>query len=647
MTRSLLASRLDELVLVSRVGEIQGRRTYTSIGAYTGAPGDLCVIVVGAAQLESVMDEAVRAGWNTFLVVTGQLDESQREYLRRRVNEGVTVWGPNCVGFVNTHRALRVIANDFSPSLARRQPRVAIVSQSGGASSSMATHCRRLGMSISHLVSVGEEVDIGVDDVLLELAQRDETDAILVFVEATRRPAGFLEALETCARRDLPVVISKVGRTTESRHVAQAHSGALVGDFDEFSAAATVRDAIVVDCLRDAAGAAAAATYLRRSGPLGRRLSFVTSSGGQGALACDLLAGDGLALARLDEPTLERLAVLSARALGAANPLDTADGGGTPSTLPIYLDAMTRCDGVDLAVLIHGGALYGELIVGELVRARAGLPPVALVWTGLPDDLRERCREHSMLVVDDLADLLRWVGLVAKRDRRRRSDFVVEPSMARDEDADSSGWATYANAVSELAEAGLTFPARIIVDTEDFAVDVTAIGGFPVVVKDANARGHKAKSGAVVTDISTGDSLDMNVRKLVAHSGAVVVEHQVEPGLDLMIAAREGDLGGCVSVGFGGPLADVLGNQVTVAADADVDWISDQVAVSVIGRVLRATESDGGRSSLAAIADVMAIVGQLIVGGRYSFVELNPVRVRASGATPCDAKVHYVREQRG
>ncbi len=116
MTRSLLASDFDEVVLVSRrESEIAGRRTVPAIGDYGGEPGDLCVLVVPQGVLVATVDGCISAGWSRFLVITGQVEPANRETLGSMTPGVARIWGPNCTGFFVTQSNRRVMASDFEP----------------------------------------------------------------------------------------------------------------------------------------------------------------------------------------------------------------------------------------------------------------------------------------------------------------------------------------------------------------------------------------------------------------------------------------------------------------------------------------------------------------------------------------------------
>lgn len=642
MTRSLLASSFDEVVLVTRDGdEIAGRATYRSLGEYrNGLAGDLCVLVVPRAQLVTSLESAVEAGWSRFLIITGQLSSDDRHLLSSLTPDTARVWGPNCVGFVVAEGNRRLMASDYTPNLRPGRARIAILSQSGGAVGALATMVEGLGSSVSHLLSVGEEVDVGSDDILHHLATSGDADGVILFVEEARRPERFLAALDACAASGVPVAIVKVGQTQRGRAVAQSHSGALVGDWHDFAAAAVARDVMMCSSLREGAGAMAAATVLRCRGPVGRRIAFFSSSGGSCALACDLAATNGLALAGLTTQTSDTLMELTDHRIEAPNPFDSADGGGTPKTLPTYLDAVGSDPTVDALVLIHGGALYGELIVDELTKERGQRRPTLAVWPGMPAVLRDRLLDDQVLVVDDLGDACRWLSLAADVPDDVELPLQVEDGVETASD-DDDRWLSYADGLAVMDRFDIPTASSAVLHNAS-EIDELLQGGdtpFPVVVKGGNLRGHKARAGGVARNVVEAARLREVAATFIDKFDQAVVERQVPPGVEVLIATRDGAFGSTVTLGIGGVYADVLGNQMTMSLDASEEDFRSAIAGTLVGQVLAST----GRpeAARAATADLVTIIGGLrraMVSELLDTIELNPVIVGEEGVVACDIK---------
>src|SRR4030095_6926972 len=110
------------------------------------------------------------------------------------------------------------------------------------------------------------------------------TRAIAVFAEAARRPEAFLKAVRRALEVKKPIVMLKVGVGELAGKIAQAHTGALVGDNRIFDAICRDYGIVRVDTLEQLLQTADMLAY---TGVLGMGgLAIASVSGG----ACEMIA---------------------------------------------------------------------------------------------------------------------------------------------------------------------------------------------------------------------------------------------------------------------------------------------------------------------------------------------------------------------
>jgi acyl-CoA synthetase (NDP forming) len=637
MTRSLLRSSFDDVVLISRrESTIHGRRAHSHIGEVPGDEGDLCVVVVPHEILPATVEDCARAGWNRVLAITGQLNPADREAIREIVPSDARLWGPNCTGFIALETNRRVMASDYEPANRPGRRRIAVAGQSGGALNNMAMMAQGFGLNISHIMSTGEEMDVSIEDLLVYLAHSRSTDGVVIFVEQARHPEALLEGLDACVSHEIPVVVLKIGRTRKAGAAAETHSGALVGDADEFDAHIRQHGGIICESFREVAGVAAVTVHSRRR--CGRRVAFFTTSGGTGALICDLAERNGLRFADLSPASSDLIRGLALSDVDSINPFDSALAGGTPKSLPQYLDAVAVDEGVDTTMLLHGGDVYGELITDQLESHTPSAKTLLAVWPGAPADLRDRLLDAGIVVLDDPGESCRWLGMAAKYNHLsdevlHPSDGVVGPS--------TSTYLDYREASRLLRKSGIDAPRQWYVDSPEELDDaVAATDSFPVFVKAASMSGHKALAGGVQRGIRSRADLHEATATLMAKHGPAVIEEEAPPGIELMVAVHNGPLGGVVLIGLGGAYADAFGKQVVLPASSDAPTIGRAVAGSPIASVLAARL--GGESLAPVLAKVAMAATELMElcrAERMASVEINPLIVSARRAVACDIKV--------
>ena len=197
-----------------RRADVEGLPCVPSFAELPETP-EVAVLLVGHRAVEEAFEEAAAHGVRAF-VVPGL---------------GAAVVGPNCMGVAvpdGPSPWLGIVPDTFV------RGRVSVVAQSGSVGEAFLALRRRVGFRC--VVSSGGELSRDAADFLAFFAGDVETGAIGLFLETVRRPGAFVAALARAAEAGKPVVCLKVGRSEAGARTALAHTGALVGSAEAFSA---------------------------------------------------------------------------------------------------------------------------------------------------------------------------------------------------------------------------------------------------------------------------------------------------------------------------------------------------------------------------------------------------------------------------
>ena len=140
--------------------------------------------------------------------------------------------GPNCLGVIAPHAKLNASFAAVMP----RAGQLAVISQSGAIAAAMAEWGHLHGIGFSAIVSLGDQVDVDVGDLLDYFALDRRTHAILLYVESIKDARKFMSAARA-ASRVKPVVVIKSGRHAQGAKAAATHTGALAGSDAVYDAA--------------------------------------------------------------------------------------------------------------------------------------------------------------------------------------------------------------------------------------------------------------------------------------------------------------------------------------------------------------------------------------------------------------------------
>lgn len=359
--------------------EVLGLPVYPSVRDIP-EPVDLVVTMAGAPAVPAIIEDSVRNGARTAIIVSdgfGERSEDgkrlQQEVDRAARAGGLRLLGPNTIGVANP--AIGLITTPYRVTYDRMiAGGIALCAQTGliGPQNMPLAETH---YGLSKMCDFGNKCDIDETDLLDYLADDPDTRVIAMHLEAIRRGRLFLEKAKAAAARK-PVIALKPGRGRESRKAMASHTGSLAGEDHVYDAAFRQAGVIRVDSFRELIDIPR--IFATQPLPRGRRLAIVTISGGAGVMGIDVATAHGLALARLSPATLEKLAAIAP--VLAGNPVDLGPGlpayqvpGGIASRFPAMIEAILDDGNVDCLAIACPWGVRGKIaeVFGPMVRRQA------------------------------------------------------------------------------------------------------------------------------------------------------------------------------------------------------------------------------------------------------------------------------------
>ena len=219
----------------SHYAEIDGIATVASLGKLPFVP-ELVVMTAPAAAIPDLIDEAGQRGAAGAVIITSGLGHgagSLAERAERAAHKyGMRLIGPNCLGIM-------MPGANLNASFAAHMPcagNLALISQSGAIATGMVEWAAQRAVGFSGIVSIGDQLDVDIADLLDYFAMDGKTRAILLYVESIKDARKFMSAARAAARIK-PVVVVKSGRMAQGAKAAATHTGALAGSDAVYDAA--------------------------------------------------------------------------------------------------------------------------------------------------------------------------------------------------------------------------------------------------------------------------------------------------------------------------------------------------------------------------------------------------------------------------
>jgi acyl-CoA synthetase (NDP forming) len=643
--------------ITTSVSAIEGHRSYPSVAA-VGAPIDLAVIATPPDAVLDVLEGCAAARVRSALVLTSGFAEQggDRVAVQQRISalareSGMRICGPNSVGFYNVNDR---VAATFSPAVGKVQRstavaavarRVGVISQSGGMGFTFLDYGAPLGLGFSTLINTGNEADVTASDLLLFMAQDAATDVIVLFLEGIRDPARFLEAAAAAQTAGKPVVVCKIGRSTAAARAARSHTANMTG-WDAAYDAAFRRFGMII--AHDPEEMTAVAAALATCPPAaGNRVAVITVSGGAGALMCDALAAEGLALPFLSEAMQARLRPLMPSYGSPENPVDVTAAGAFDGELEQTVTALAECDEVDAIVIVL--SLAGEDRVSfeadalRAVVARQIKPILCYSYTR-PSPLACATAASAGLVVNlHLTWTARAMRALVERGRQRAA--VARPVLASPVTAPLPLALTgpVCEYQARLLLSPVVPPSGQLVSDRAFLRAAGEAEGWPVAMKIQSPDiQHKTDVGGVALGIGSSTALEVEYDAMMARvarhaPGAaihgVLVQKMAAKGLEMIVSAIDDPVFGPVMmVGAGGVTAELYKDVSYRLAPLDeaeaAEMLKDLRSAPLLRGWRRAPAAD-----IPALARLVADLSRFAVANRAEAaeIELNPVLVHPMG----------------
>ena len=294
---------------------IGGIAAFSNPAALPQAP-DLAVICTPPDTVPGLIDQLGRLGTRAAIVMTAGLNAVQKQAMLDAARPYLLrILGPNCLGLLSPHLGLNAsfAHTDALPG------EVAFISQSGALVTAGLDWAKSRRIGFSHMVSLGEHVDVDFGDLIDHLASDARTRSILLYIESIEDPRKFMSAARAAARNK-PVIVVKAGRAGNGVQAAASHTGALAGSDIVFDAAIRRAGMLRVDTLQDLF--MAAETLARFSCNRDEGLTLMTNGGGAGVMAADAAALASVALPELSDSLKQELNAILPATWSHGNPID-------------------------------------------------------------------------------------------------------------------------------------------------------------------------------------------------------------------------------------------------------------------------------------------------------------------------------------
>ncbi len=628
--------------------EVQGLPAYPSLADVPGSI-DHAFIMVPAQHVPAVITDCAAAGVPVCTIYTDGFAETgsagkalQEEIVQIARNVGMRLIGPNSMGVIDTRSRMTLTINAFLEEPELKPGRIGVISQSGSVIGTMMSRGAARGIGFSSLVSIGNECDVGVGELLGLMVDDPGTDAVILFLEGIRDA----EVLAANARRAFdigkPVIAYKLGRSDVGRELAISHSGAIAGPDASVDAFFRHHGILRVDMLE---ALFELPPLIMNSHPTpGRRVAVVTTTGGGSAMVVDRLGAAGMELVPPSSKLKTRMAEFGLD-LGNRRVIDLTMAGTGKGVYGAALAVLLNEDDLDAVVAVVGTSaqFHPEVAVQPIIDAPKTGKPLAIFLVPQADRSLALLQDAGIAAfrtpeacADGVRALVDWRAPVPQPDPGPLSD-ATRLLMQMDGQILSER-----DAAAVFTAIGVPMVPTAVLDdpSAELMVDMT----FPVAAKVLSADlPHKTEAGAVATNIPDSTALQEQAQIIwdAAHTHApdarldgILVQPMVSGLAEVLVGyRRDPETGPMVVLGIGGVLAEIYGDAAVRPAPIDTATAREMIN-EVRGLAPIRGYRNMPRGDLDALAETVATVSRLACIQRPCILEaeINPLYVAKAGA---------------
>lgn len=570
--------------------------------------------------------------------------ELQRKLLAAA--NGMPLMGPNCYGFVNTLSRAALWPDETGLEPVERG--VALITQSGNIACNFTMMMR--GLPVAAVFSIGNQVDVGMHDMVETLSADPRISAIGLHVEGLPDVAAFAKAASLARQRKVPIVVLKTGRSEQGAKVAMSHTSSLAG-------ADTLYDALFerygIARMKSVSAFAETLKFLHNGGPIAdSRLVSLSCSGGEAALVADMALEKNVSFPPFNAATKPRVAATLNEYVAIDNPLDYHTFiWGQPDKLTATFTEVLK-GGFDVGMVILDTPTHPKMkpeawattaramaAASKATGARAAV--VASLSEGMPLPLADELSESGvapMMGLDDALTAFEAAAFIGRNWARTETLPDMLPPLTK---GSEERIFSESAAKALLKKHGLSVPEGIVCPAED-AVAAAEKLGYPVTLKVSSAAiAHKTEAGGVALNLRTADEVREAAERMAKLAPDVLVERMVTGAVAELIIGLTSDpqFGTALVVGAGGILTELLKDSVTLILPTTRTEIERALRSLKVWTLVEGFRGKSGDQQ-AVFRAVEAVADFANANrGLVEEVDVNPLLVLKDGAIAVDALI--------
>nr|WP_321357036.1 acetate--CoA ligase family protein [uncultured Draconibacterium sp.] len=619
---------------------------------------DLAILAIPAKYcLQTITDLAEQNNTKAFIIISAGFGETsdvgkelEQQIVRAVEEHDACLIGPNCIGVMTPWHAS--VFTTPIPELTSEG--CDFISGSGATAVFIMESGIPKGLRFASVFSVGNSVQIGVEDVLAYLDEHyvdgESPRVKLLYIENINNPDKLLHHATSLIKKGCRIAAIKAGSSSAGSRAASSHTGALTSS--DAAVEALFRKAGIVRCYGREELTTVASVFMCKE-LQGEKLAIVTHAGGPGVMLTDALEDGGLRIPEIADSEA-KTALLQKLFPGSSveNPIDFL-ATGTAEQLGHIIDSCENDFDVDGMAVIFGspglfpiGDVY-DVLSEKMKVCKKPIYPILPSLINVKDDVAHFLSRGNVNFPDEvllgraLTKVMNTPQPVAETEDAQGIDpEAVKAVIARTENGYQPP-----EVIHKLFDlAGIPRVKEMVAKSESEAVLAAMNIGFPVVMKVVGPV-HKTEVGGVILNVRNVTQVRKEFHHLFQIEGTEgVLIAQMAAGNELFLGATyEETFGHVVLCGMGGIYVEVMKDVASGLAPLTHNEARSMVTSLKSYKILKGFRKQEGVNIDKYVDIIVRLSWLLRFATEIKEIDINPLLGNEKEILAVDARIRIER----
>ena len=423
------------------------------------------------------------------------------------------------------------------------------------------------GLNFSHVFSVGNSAQIGVEDALKYL---DETyvhgvssPVKLLYIESINNPQMLLKHAKSLVTKGASIAAVKAGYSEAGSRAASSHTGAMASP--DMAVSALFRKAGIIRAY-SRAELVNIASALKFKKPAGDKIAIITHAGGPAVMLTDTLCSNGIQIPKIEGEKANELLAKLFPGSSVSNPIDFL-ATGTAAQLGDIVDYCNNYLDIDSMAVIFGSPgltdvsnVY-DVLLKKIKDTKKPIYPILPSVVNAKEAIEKYHKNGGVSFNDEVAFGEAFVKIMERApiEKEIESPAVDIDLIRKVINESENGYLEPQKVQTLLDAAGINRAKEIVATTLNEALDAAHDIGYPIVMKVVGPV-HKTDVGGVSLNIADDNTMSLEFERMIKIKDAVgVLLQPMLSGTEIFIGAKkEGNYGTLVMCGLGGVFIEAL-----------------------------------------------------------------------------------------